>query len=134
VDQPLIPIAALHNGPQPSAAIARWMGDLLSKLDTNMIGLAPGAPPGDVSIDTAGGYPTAVTAHFTAGLFRLGAGTQRYTQHMTAVLRLTEWNSPFATPRPPNPHESSDLDDENTPGPQPGACQLGLSAAPPGST
>jgi hypothetical protein len=87
-----------------------------------------------VSIRTAGGYPSTITTHFTAGLFRLGAGKQRYTQRLTVVLHLTGWNSSFATPRPPNPHEPSTLDDENSAGPEPGACELDSSTAPPGST
>lgn len=120
VAEPLVPIGELHSGAMPSATLATWFDDLSRRLDTSAVEPVRHAPPGSVTIETAGGYPTTVTAEFTART-ATGLGTKPLPpERFTAELRLDHWNAPFATPRPASPRDPGILDETNGTG-SPGA-------------
>jgi hypothetical protein len=121
VAEPLVAINQLHDGAMPSSTIATWFDHLYKRIDTVAFKSVPDAPPGRVTIITAGGYPTAVIAEFTA---RTPTGGEPLPpQRFTIELHLDHWNGTFATPRPPSPRNPGILDEVNsTAPPGPNEC------------
>lgn len=120
VAEPLIPISRLRSGAMPSSTIANWFDNLHKKMDTTVVEAIPHAPPGRVMIETARGYPTTVTAEFTARTVTALGNKPLPPQRFTAELHLDHWNGAFATPRPPSPRDPGILDEVNSTSP-PGA-------------